>query len=441
MSQEPVKLLPESETVCLRCNTNPSQLLSRKEHFCRDCFIRFIRGKQRKQMQGDRYKVRYGEVAARFGPQKVLLALSLGPSSLVLVDVMASLLEEQMRAHKGRCGFEIVLLNIDETASKELQNGPKRALVDLVGRYEVPISFKILNIDSYVLPEDVLHSVAVNEQFSVFKESLKGQLGLSVAEMLALCPNKSSAEDLLSVIYDALVLRTAYVEKCQTVLYGHNMTRLANEVILLTVKGRGLAIHSAIADRTVTFRDQEINIIFPLREVLFAETQAYAKLADLERFQALSTRTSSKITKNMTVRELTSQYFHTLDATGYASTASTVVKTGEKLAAPEAGFEVPECEICGTPVYSNPQRWLRQITVNEKAPLETEEEYKYAEQYSKSEAGALEAFSGAPSSVCYGCTVSLGGVAAKRGFIWPLRGPDDAKKEILNEYVLTDDEE
>lgn len=392
-------------------------------------------------MQGDRYKVRYGDLDAKYGPQRVLLALSLGSSSLVLVDVMASLLEEQMKAHKGRCAFEIVLLNMDETASKELLKPPKEALLLLVRKYDAPITYKILNLDSYILPDDVLHSVAVNEHFSVFKERLETRSRVTVAEILALCPNKSSSEDLLSVIHDELILRTAYVEQCETILYGHNMTRLANEVILLTVKGRGLAIHSAIADRTVTFRDREIHLLYPLREVLFAETQAYAKIADLEQFQAISTRPVTKIIKNMTVRELTSQYFHTLDATGYASTASTVVKTGEKLGAPDVGSEAPECEICGTPIHSNPQQWLRQITVNEQAPLETQEEHEYAEEYHSSRSGIQEAFSGAHSAVCYGCTVSLGGVAAKKGFIWPLRSPEDAKKEILNDYVLTDDDD
>ena len=69
--------------------------------------------------------------------------------------------------------------------------------------------------------------------------------------------------------------------------------------------------------------------MFPLREILQAEISAYVKLAELNKYVILSTVQKSKINKNLTIRDLTTNYFKQLDATGYASTASTVAKTGE----------------------------------------------------------------------------------------------------------------
>ena len=75
------------------------------------------------------------------------------------------------------------------------------------------------------------------------------------------------------------------------------MTRLANEIIALTVKGRGSIIHKSIADHTETIDDKEIKVMFPLREILQAEISAYVKLAELNKYVILSTVQKSKINK------------------------------------------------------------------------------------------------------------------------------------------------
>lgn len=91
-----------------------------------------------------------------------------------------------------------------------------------------------------------------------------------------------------------MILRVAAEEGCQTILYGHCMTRLANEIIALTVKGRGSIIHKAITDHVETIDSKEIKVMFPLREILYAEIAAYIKLAELQEFVIESTIEKSK---------------------------------------------------------------------------------------------------------------------------------------------------
>lgn len=438
----PITYLDENDTKqCQRCKTERAILISRKEHFCKRCFIRFIRGKQRKQMQDDRFRVKYGEVAEKLGVQKVLLALSGGMSSLVLTDVIASLLQEQYEAHKGRQGYELVILNIDEFERNSLNKKAGKMIPKLLYRYSpVNVKYKVLDINSFIMDQEMMQKIVLTKQFSAFEQEIKEGTTYTVEEMLKLCPNKSSVEDFLVVIYEELVLRTAFVEGCQTIVYGHNMTRIANEVIALTVKGRGSNIYRAISDHTVNFRSKEFQIKFPLRDVLAAEIEAYGELSELKEFVLESTKPVSKITKNMTIRDITTLYFHNLDNSGYASTASTVVKTADKLGAPKLSENVVNCQICGVEIPHDPKAWLQRITVSDAHPLETDEERDYAEQYASHFGPENDEHDPqALLNVCYGCIVSLGGVKPDTGFMWPVKTPLDDHREILQEYILTDE--
>ncbi|KAK6874712.1 Cytoplasmic tRNA 2-thiolation protein 2 [Candida tropicalis] len=337
----------------------------------------------------------------------------------------------------------------------------------------VNITLKILSLNSYI-DESTLHKISLTPSFTASIKSIDPK-NVTLVELLKKCPNKSSAEDLLSIVYEDLILRVAAEEGCQTILYGHCMTRLANEIIALTVKGRGSIIHKAITDHVETIDSKEIKVMFPLREILYAEIAAYIKLAELQafvieeilyaeiaayiklaelqEFVIESTIEKSKINKNLTIRDLTTNYFRQLDATGYASTASTVVKTGEKLGAPK-GELLCHCQVCGADIHQDPSTWLRTITVNESAPITTEEEKEYLEMYKASLHNAavpIENDNGTPLNICFGCIITLGGVKQDSGFVWSIEGKSnldylyvnesEEKQKILDEFVLTDDED
>lgn len=449
MENKPVQYLEGDEDICQRCKEVPAILISRKEKFCKNCFIRFIRGKQRKQMQDDKYKVKYGQVAEKLGVQRVLLTFSGGISSLVLLDVIASLLQEQNLQHKGKQGFELVILSLDEYEINKLNKKVQDVLPKLLEQYKpVEITYKVLSLDSYI-DQSMLEKITMSSKFEGFSEEVKVE-NMKLLDLLDQCPNKSSAEDLLTIVYDELILQAAYEEKCSTILYGHSMTRIANEIIALTVKGRGSTVYQAIADHSITYNNQDFQIIFPLREILYAEIITYVELSDLNQFILESTIAKSKITRNLTIRDLTTNYFSQLDATGYASTASTVVKTGEKLGAPTDPV-VSNCQICGVNIHHDPSEWLARITVSDPAPVETEEEKEYVKLHQLAKETTLQS-DASPLNVCYGCLVTLNGIKPETGFLWPVKHENEGKKielkyvasnkqSVLDEYVLTDDEE
>lgn len=423
MPTSPVDLLPDTSTEpCQRCKEAPARIVARKEMFCAKCFNWFMRGKQRKQMLDELYKVKYGAVADRLGTQRVLLALSFGVSSLVLLDMVASLLHEQNTAHNGKQGFELVVVHLGANGDAEAD------FARLAEHYRpVQIAFRVVSIDEYVV--DPLLKVSVDAEFETLGCATTD--GGTVRELLAQCASPSLRADLLAIVHEHLILRTAVQEHCQTVLYGHSMTRLAHEVIALTVQGRGLRVHRAVAQRDVVFEGQPLRVLYPLREILFAEVKTVLRINEHLGPYVAEEAPTSKIVRNMTVHDLTRQYFDNLDATGYASTASTVVKTAEKLGEPRTPATA-QCQICGAAIYHDAREWLRRITVNTPAALETDEEREYARIYEEESTATP---TGQAITACYGCTVTLAG--AGKAFTWPVRA---TKQEVLDEYVLTDDE-
>lgn len=415
----PVKYLDlGSEVPCTRCKTERAVLLSRKEHFCSKCFVWFMRGKQRKLMMDERFKVRYGQADDRTPKQKVLLPWSYGVSSTVLIDMVALMLQEQNQTHNGKQGFELVVLHLSSDDLKIPE------VVSLLQKYHpVKIEFRTVDVDTYsqrpqetiLVESDFRVSAAPGEQKPV-SEMLRGS-------------TRAVSHDLMAIIHKELILDFALQEGCQAIIYGHSLTRLATEVISLTVLGRGSAISSEIHDRTVTHKGTDIQVIYPLRDIFQAEVVAVLKLRDLQEF-VTSHELEVQNAKTATVQDLTARYFRHLDATGYASTASTVTRTAEKLSTPKEP-EVGNCRICLSPVYHVPQTWLKNITVSLAAPLTSTEE----EEFAKLKPAVAERASGESALLCYGCTVTVSSVDSIN---WPSRSME---QETLDEFVISEDDE
>lgn len=411
---------------CSRCKEVPALLISRKEGFCPGCFVFFMKGKQRKLMLNERYKVKYGPVAEKFGVQKVLLPFSFGTSSGALYDMVASLLKEQNLAHNGKQGFELVVLHILEDKTKEEATAKLEELALLYS--PVKIETVILDLGEKRLNAGVLRRIRVNPQFEVFEEP--ADKSLTIPELLRNVASNSLRDDLLQLVYNEVILQTAISNGCHTIIPGHSMTRLANEVLALTVKGRGAEIHEAIADRTFTLMGHEVHIIFPLRDIMYAEGQALVQLnSDIQRFVNIIEEEPTSLVKDMTVQALVTQYFKNLDASGYASTASTVVKTAEKLGAPKHPVS-GKCRLCGKDIHLNSADWLLKITESTPAPLNTDAERQLAQEYENAYPVKVETES--RLSFCYWCTVTAAGAG---DYVWPIKEEQD----ILNEYILEDD--
>ena len=430
---------------CKRCKNPQACLITRKERFCDRCFIRFIRGKQRKVMLSDQYKVKYGGRAENLDLQRVLLALSLGDSSLALLEIVTSHLKEQYEIHQGRRGYQLVVLHIREL-NKHISDAQLKAAVKGVkDRFqEINIELKVLNPDSFVISNETIRKLVLHSDYGAFSQEIELDHSYKVEDLISSCSDKLSAEDLMKIVYDDLILRTADAEGCQTILYGHSMTRMADEILALTVQGRASSLHTLTNDRISVFRGSQYRILFPLRDVFAAEVLAYNKLTDIDKL-VLKREQSSTITKNMGIRDLTARYFKHLDANGYSATAATVVKTAEKLTGPNMEPKSQRCQVCGASIYQDPQIWINKITVNEPASLSSSEEMelRHLKELSFS-AEPTASLLGEPLVLCYGCIVILNiNRMSSSQILWPIANNSQsaAENEILNQYILSDDDD
>ncbi|ODQ63489.1 hypothetical protein NADFUDRAFT_53158 [Nadsonia fulvescens var. elongata DSM 6958] len=454
-------MLAENVVPCRRCKVEPSVVESRTEPFCKSCFLHFIQGKQYKQLDG--FKVLYPAYRIPIPPPspRILLPLSLGASSLALLDMLIILIEKQRKAHRGRQGFELIVLIIEENEESEKKEQYQAVANDLQEKYSGLCNIHSIPISEILkLSEDVLLKLHDNH-ITTIEATGTHPSSLDIKSIFSKFPSNTSRADALLILRNRLINAFAVSQKVQYIAWGHNQTRLAEEVICLTVKGRGNQVAQKLKPlspdaedfwtkefiKTHKFSENDITHLYPLRDIMSSEITEYLKFrgveslikTNLNEYNGLSTSSASVITKAMTIDQLITRYFVDVQA-NFPSVISTVVRTGVKLADPLANEDLPLCLMCEQKVTENTVSWVRKITVNDSADLETDEEKAKAKEFFKLYPTMLqspEETAKPEAKVCYSCLVSIRG--AQEGEVsWTKRSTAD---QVLADFVLSDGED
>lgn len=396
-----------SEGKCQKCG-EIAFISNRKETICDSCFNIFMRGKLRKLLRSDVYKIN-----SRQGLHKILLAFSGDVRSITCLDMIQDLLVEQQKNY-GKTGFELVLVNIDEHKLIAPRLDELHALHD--------IEFKIVPLESFLNGKS-LKRIGVDKKFDIL---MKNEDEMSIHEIIGLLPNKTSVEDFMEFMYDQILLHEAKELGCGTILYCNSMNKLSSSILANLIKGRGSNMNFKVND---TQKDG-VFIKNPMRELFDNEIEYYAKINDLGKFTVANNEVISNINKNMTVKQITNRYLRNLESSGYASTIPTVVKITEKLVEPTKFAPLGECKICHEIIYQDPKEWLNKITVNEPAPLTEDIEREYLQQYLDLHQPD-DNYNVSQTKICYGCMVSMSGASS---IVWP-----QTDQEILDEYIIDDE--
>ncbi|KAA8912940.1 hypothetical protein TRICI_003322 [Trichomonascus ciferrii] len=319
----------------------------------------------------ERFKVSYNE--PRPPDQHVLLPVSLGPSSMALLDMCVEMIRAQKAIHRGRQGF---FLHVVHVMDQEDSSDTRERLERLRERYP-----ECEKIEAVKLPESSkteLVQISRGENISDLDGAMKQV-------------NKTGREDSKGILRKGLIEKIAERNGCQTTIYGHCQTRLAELVIAMTSKGRGSAMPHAINDGGY----------YPLKDVLSSEVDIYNDLQETCDLIVSRTKPPANV-KLQSIDDLVHQYFISVEK-DFPSVVSTVVRTANKLASQEEGED--NCSICGGIRGKDTLEWIKKITVN--APIED-----------------------AGETLCYGCMVMLRNSADK------LQWPRYSVQDIVNEYEL-----
>ncbi|CDR46166.1 CYFA0S22e00782g1_1 [Cyberlindnera fabianii] len=427
--------------VCSRCKTEPAVILSRKELFCGSCFIRFISGKQRRHMGGDKFKVRFGTNIIR---ENVVFPCSFGKSSLVLLDIIFQQFNEQLKNPRVWIGFHLDVVFVDDGEVSGYKNDVKEIIEDIKKEYDTerfPVSFTIIPIDAYSQGKQMKRILVTPEFETLMNQMFQGE-AKTVTEMLRIAPNRASRDDLQKVVIQELIMSHVIEQGATALIWGHNMSSLAGQVLALTVKGRGSEIHRHLTDYKDEIAGKEIDVIHPLRDVSQGEVEKFIKFRKLEKLLLITTQDSSKLmNKQKTVDEVVLQYYDTVD-TADDNIVSTVVRTGAKLAEPK-NYDGVKCIVCGGKIYNDPKVWLRDITYHGHRGPETELEKELLKEWEANQKinGVIrDSDDFETRSMCYGCIVTVGG-HAKSTITWPVRTDMAQKKEILDEFVIDEEDD
>lgn len=457
------------QDVCKRCRQGPVSVLSRKEPFCDGCFKKFVSAKQRKQMMCEPYcqdvfkvlyqdKIRSAAESDELNAQsKVLVPLSFGSSSLVLLDILNDTLAEQKETQRGKTGFQIDVLvcgrDQDDIARYREMAGLLR---ERYADNREKIKFHFLSVESFYKDRELETILVDSFDFSPRSFAENGEFG--VEDLLKQCPDRSSREDLLAILSRRLIKKFAYQNKHKVILWGHSMTRLADETISLVVKGRGSQIAAMLSiDECDPLFDNSFKNLYPLQDVLLSEIDAYCYIKHLDPFVIdyvlqdsllIEKRPNPDLiprprsVKNLTLNEIARKYFDDVEA-DYSNVISTVVRTALKLGEPDTP-NPEKCSVCSANVHIDPSEYLQTITVSENHPIENEEESALYNKWSESECNNEKIENGTledsklqkpvGTSLCYGCLTNVNRMKGRK-LTWPQHSRSELET-ILDTFEL-----
>lgn len=271
----------------------------------------------------------------------LLLALSLGASSVTLLHILNHLLETQT-SKTGRTGFGLRVVFIetgDQAVNQNLLAKVRQAYPD----YEIA-SLPLHDVFRLIPESDTLSDLLPPSVLNG-ESTPAGKL----AHIFGSLSSATARADVVATLRTRLVVEYAKSTGCEGVLWGDSTTKLAEKTLAETAKGRGFALPWHVTDGETPFG---LTFNFPLRDLLKKELVAYVDVVGnpLSSLVLESAPTQASMnSKNTTIDDLMKQYFESVEE-NFPSIVSNVVRTTGKLGAPSTTSVTARCALCSMPV-------------------------------------------------------------------------------------------
>ncbi|KAJ0425476.1 hypothetical protein BJY00DRAFT_181094 [Aspergillus carlsbadensis] len=331
----------ELSSPCMDCRDNEAIFLIRGRRLCRDCYTRFVGYKVLRRTE--QYRLRRTVLGAARGT--LLLPLSCGLASSVLLHMIHTQMKEQrLRPHAPE-GFDLHVLIIDPSSISSSNPPVGEALESLQQRFPLASFTQIpLHTIFELVPDlrDIFPGYA--------GEGFNDDSSLSPKERLdafrASISSNTSAADVDSVLLNRLIIAFAKSIKCFGIIWGDSDDRLAAKTLASVAKGRGSSLTWQVSDGMTPFG---LEFSFPLRDLFTAELQNYAdsfsELADIIIPDA--PLSDNILTKNLSIDQLMLRYVSSQGAK-YPGVMSNVTRTANKLQASRMSTDGSRCALCDT---------------------------------------------------------------------------------------------
>ncbi|KAL2438554.1 Cytoplasmic tRNA 2-thiolation protein 2 [Exophiala dermatitidis] len=338
----PTRIPAKSETtVCVECAERDATLDIRNRRLCATCFSRYVNSKVLKRMESYRFKARSEDEKDR-----LLLPISGGVSSLVLLQVLDTQLQKQL-AKRNRTAYDLVIVRVilpEEEASTSLD----QCYEELKQRFsshtflQPPKLQEVFETDDRI--ERDLEHLGIKRQAGESSQTL-------LQRITTLATSVTARADLQSILLQRLIVSVAQQQTCAGIVWGHSDSRLAALVLADVAKGRGGSVSSIIADGPSVYG---ITFIYPMRDLFKTELEAYARVASeplLAKTAELDGTPSPQPSsvRHTSIDSLLKTY---IDSQGekYPGIMANVVRTASKLQGRQASAIEGACPVCVRPI-------------------------------------------------------------------------------------------
>lgn len=304
---------PSVSKKCVKCKEELAAVVIRAgDAYCRSCFREsFIH----------KFRAMLGKTRVIFPGEKVLLAVSGGPSSCSMLSQVQEGVSQN--AHK-KLRFLPGIVYIDEGGalgqSKEMRRKTTSELCEIFRSTGFP--FYILPLEQSSNSTDVM----VKEQEGVSLPDVQESQTCLLQQLMDSAKTLTAKQDLLNTLRQHLLVHTARTRGYSKLMLGDSCTRLAVKLLSSISLGRG-----ALLAQDTGFSDSRYGDVIatrPMREYSAKEIAYYNHMFKVPSvfIPSLDSKTSDKAS----IQRLTETFITKLQA-DFSSTVSTIYRTSEKL--------------------------------------------------------------------------------------------------------------
>lgn len=306
------------DEICKKCNTNKIVVkLNLKEAQCKSCFFTFVRHKFRAALGSTRVVERGA---------RVLLIFDGTVESCVMFDMIRfALKEDQFK----RLTLDPSALFIDDSCGFEANNEKCREYLDETLELLNYFGFDSFYVD--ISRSKEIHRIENFKDFSALPRSEDGRKEFH--STLNSIKGLTARQDFVQKLRSNIIRSVASELNFKCVFLPMISSDIATTLLANVALGRG----SSVAD-DISFcdnrRSDDVKLLRPIRTLISLEVETYVKLNQNikwpNQINNFVGRTST--TPNASIQNLTKQFVDGLQE-NFASTVSTVFRTGDKITA------------------------------------------------------------------------------------------------------------
>lgn len=261
---------------------------------------------------------------------KVVMGFDFQSSCLVAFDVIIQMLREQNQQHRGRVGFTLDLVSVykdNETLNRFKDTWKSICSSERYSKDNIlnNVNIHFIDANTFYNKKNLMQILIDNVDFNSKAINLEDKDHYSVEDLLKSCSNRNSRNDFWHIIVQHTVKQFAMQTKCSVLIWGNSMTKLADQILGLIIKGRGSSIASSLDsasfDKTYgnTFKN-----LYPMKDILLSEIDAYIISQKIDSFLidynlrksllisekgSVKSNVNNTLIKNMSINELVRRYY------------------------------------------------------------------------------------------------------------------------------------